>query len=359
MASYPIKINKTSNSRLDSIDFNNIPFGTIYSDHMFVADYIDGEWTNLEIAPFGPITMNPSNLTLHYGQSIFEGMKAFKDKDHQPLLFRPEMHAYRLNASAVRLCMPQLPTGLFDQALRTLVELDSGWIPETEGSALYVRPFMFATDDFIGVKPSDTYKFIIFTCPVGPYYNHPVTLRVEEKYVRAADGGVGEAKCAGNYAASLFPTKLANKAGFDQVMWMDSKEFKYIEEVGTMNLFFVIDGVVITPATGGSILKGITRDSIITILKDKGYRVEERPISIDEVVDAYKGGKLDEAFGSGTAAVVADIKSITYGDFEMIMRDPADLEVANLARNEIKGIRDRTIDDKFGWVHLLEGASVA
>ena len=354
MAQYSIKVTKTTESKLPNVDFNNIPFGTVYSDHMFVADFIDGEWTNLEIKPFGPITMNPSNLTLHYGQAFFEGMKAFKNKEGNPILFRPEKHSERINASADRMCMQRFPADLFDQAVRQLVALDVDWIPQTPDSSLYVRPFMFATDDFIGVRPSETYKFIIFTCPVGPYYSKSVTLRAEEKYVRAAIGGVGEAKCAGNYAASLLPAQKAIEDGFDQVMWLDAKEFKYIQEVGTMNLFFVIDGVVVTPKTDGAILKGITRDSIITILKDKGYTVEERLLSIDEVVEAYKAGKLDEAFGSGTAAVVQNIKSITYQDITMEIKDPANMEVANLAREQIKGIRAGTIADKFNWVHPIE-----
>jgi len=353
MAQYSIKVTKTSQSKLPQVDFNNIPFGTVYSDHMFVADFIDGEWTNLEIKPFGPISMNPSNLTLHYGQAIFEGMKAFKNQDGNPILFRPEMHVERINASARRMCMAEIPGDLFDQAVRQLVALDVDWIPQTPDASLYLRPFMFATDDFIGVKPSATYKFIIFTCPVGPYYSKAVTLRAEETYVRAAVGGVGEAKCAGNYASSLLPAQKAVEDGFDQVMWLDAKEFKYIQEVGTMNLFFVIDGVVVTPATDGAILKGITRDSIITILKDKGYKVEERRLSIDEVVNAYNDGKLDEAFGSGTAAVVQNIKSITYRDLTMEIKDPSNLEVANLAREQIKGIRAGSVADKFDWVHPI------
>ncbi len=344
-----IKITKTTESRLSEIDFDNIPFGRTFSDHMFMADYINGEWTNLEIKPFGYFTQHPANLALHYGQSIFEGMKASKDINGQPLLLRPEMHARRMNASAERMCMPTFDEEIFLDAIHKLVELDAGWIPPKAGSALYIRPFMFAADEFIGVRPGDVYKYIIFTGPVGNYYSTPVKLWAEEKYVRAAVGGVGEAKTAGNYAASLLPAKLAKEKGYDQIMWLDSKEFKYIQEVGTMNLFFVIDGVVITPETDGAILKGITRDGFITILKDKGIKVEERKISIDEVVEAYKAGKLTEAFGSGTAAVVAKIADITYRDLLMDLSN-SENKIGTLLKSEIDGLRAGTIKDTRGWI---------
>ncbi|MEL6989317.1 MAG: branched-chain amino acid aminotransferase, partial [Bacteroidota bacterium] len=264
--SYEIKINRNPHSTLSNLDFNNIPFGKVFTDHMFVADFDGENWVDARIVPTGEISMHPGNLTLHYGQSIFEGMKATKSINGDPLFFRPEMHADRINASAERMCMPTIDPELFLQALHTLVYMERDWIPPHEGSALYIRPFMFATDEFIGVKPSKTYRFMILTLPVGPYYPKPVSLLAEETYVRAAHGGVGEAKAAGNYAASLYPAKLANEKGYDQILWLDAKEFKYIQEVGTMNVFFVIDGKAITPATDGAILKGITRDSIIKIL---------------------------------------------------------------------------------------------
>ena len=269
-----LKITKVQNSAVSSVDFDNIPFGKTFTDHMYVADYIDGEWTNMEIKPLENFSVHPGNLAWHYGQSIFEGMKATRDAEGTPLLFRPEEHVYRLNASARRMCMPEFPEEAFLEAVHTLVRLEKNWIPPQEGSALYIRPFMVAMDEAIGVRPSDTYKFIICTLPVGPYYAKPVKLKAEESFIRAAEGGVGEAKTAGNYAASLYPAKLAKAEGYDQVMWLDAKEFKYVQEVGTMNIFFVIDGKVITPMTDGSILKGITRDTILTILKDKGYTVD-------------------------------------------------------------------------------------
>ncbi len=347
---YDIKITKTQHSRLSQVDFENIPFGRVFSDHMFVADYVDGEWTNLEIVPFERFQIHPASMVLHYGQAIFEGMKASKSQDGQPLFLRPEMHARRLNNSAARMCMPDVPEDLFLEALHQLVNLDQDWIPPQEGSALYIRPFVFGNDEFIGVKPAEKYKFIIFTGPVGPYYPKPVSLIVEQKYVRASKGGTGEAKAAGNYAASLLPARIANQKGYDQVMWMDDQEFKYIQEVGTMNIFFVIDGTVITPATDGAILKGITRDSILTILRDKGYKVEERPITIDEVVEAYDAGKLEEVFGTGTAAVVAHVAKIAYRDKVMELPPMEDRKIGVLAKAEIDGMRAGKIEDTHGWI---------
>jgi branched-chain amino acid aminotransferase len=304
---YDIKVTKTNESRLSEVDFENIPFGRVFSDHMFMVDYTEGKWHDPRIVPFAHFPIHPAAMVLHYGQAIFEGMKASKDINGRALFFRPEMHSHRINASARRLCMPEVPEDLFLEGLHKLVDLDQAWIPPQEGSALYIRPFMIANDEFIGVKPSNNYRFIIFTGPVGPYYPKPVSLMAETKYIRAAIGGVGEAKAAGNYAAAMLPAKLANDKGYDQVLWLDGKEFKYIQEVGTMNIFFVIDGKVITPATDGAILKGITRASIIEVLREQGYEVEERPITIHEVVEAHENGKLEEAFGSGTAAVVAHV----------------------------------------------------
>ena len=345
-----IKIQKTAASRLHAIDFNNIPFGRVFSDHMFIADYAGGEWRDFRIEPFERFSMHPATMVLHYGQSVFEGMKASKSHDGKPLFFRPERHAARLNNSAARLCMPAFPEELFLEALHELVGLDSGWIPPQEGSALYIRPFMFAMDEFIGVKPSDTYRFLIFTGPVGPYYARPVSLWVEQEYVRAVRGGTGEAKAAGNYAASLLPAEKAAERGYDQVMWMDAHEFKYIEEVGTMNIFFVIDGKVITPAASGSILRGITRDSVMTILRDKGYEVEERRISIDEVVDASRAGVLQEVFGTGTAAVVAYVDKIGYGDLEIVLPEIGEDAVGKLVKREIDGLRAGKIEDTRDWI---------
>ncbi|MCB0657455.1 MAG: branched-chain amino acid aminotransferase [Saprospiraceae bacterium] len=344
-----IKINKTKNSRLATVDFKHIPFGRVFSDHMFEADYLDGKWTNFNIRPVEPLAIHPANLALHYGQSIFEGMKAFADKDGNPLLFRPEMHAHRMNASAARMSMPSIPEDLFLDALEALVSLERDWIPNEPGSSLYVRPIMFATDEYIGVAASQTYKFLILTLPVGPYYSQPVKLIVEDHFVRAVAGGTGEAKTAGNYAASLLPAKLAREKGYDQVMWMDAHEFKYIQEVGTMNLFFVFKDKIVTPATDGAILKGITRDSFIHILRDWGYQVEERPISIDEVASGYRKGELIEIFGSGTAAVASQVCLLTYGDLDMTF-DESNWEMSKKLKSTLEHIRHGEEEDRFGWV---------
>ena len=340
--SYSFKITKTDQSSLSKVDFNNIPFGKTFSDHMFVADYIHGEWTNFEIRPVAPIPTHPGNMAWHYGQSIFEGMKATKDAEGHALLFRPEMHAKRINASARRMCMPEIPEDLFLQAIHTLVDMEKAWIPPQTGSALYIRPFMYATDETIGVKASDTYKFIIFVMPVGPYYSQPVKLLAQDTYVRAVVGGVGEAKASGNYAASLLPATMARKEGYDQVMWLDGVHKKYIQEVGTMNIFFVIGDEVITPNLDGAILAGITRDCIITLLKDKGYKVTERPITIDEVLKANEDGKLVEIFGTGTAAVIAPVEKLKYKD-TVITLDMDKRNIGKFAYDTINGIRNRSI----------------
>lgn len=348
-----IKITKTKASRINSVDMNDLPFGKVFSDHMFIADYVDGQWVNMEIKPVEALSLHPSNLALHYGQSVFEGMKASITKDGTPCLLRPEMHSRRINKSAARMCMPEFPEDAFIEALHKLVGLDSAWIPPQDGSALYIRPFMFATDEFLGVRPSETYKFIILTLPVGPYYTKPVSLKTETKFVRAAQGGVGEAKAAGNYAAALYPAKLANEEGFDQVLWLDAKEFKYVQEVGTMNIFFVINDVIVTPQTDGTILKGITRNSFITIFKDAGFQVEERLISIDEVFEASAKGHLQEVFGAGTAAVVSKVKKIHHKGQEINL-DTDHYKIANLAYDTITGLRNGTVEDKWGWIVPVE-----
>ena len=349
-----IKITRTQNSKIKDFDFVNIPpFGSYFTDHMFVADYKDGKWSDLEIKPLENLSMHPANLTLHYGQSIFEGMKAFLTNDKKPLLFRPYDHAKRFNRSALRMAMPEVPEDLFVEAITQLVKLEKNWIPEKPGSALYIRPFMIAMDDVIGVKPSVTYKFIIFTMPSGPYYSRPLSLKAAREYVRAVKGGIGEAKTAGNYGASIYPFRLAKELGFDQLIWLDGFEHKYIQEIGTMNIFFVIGDKVITPELDGAILKGITRDSIITLLKDRGYTVIERPISVDELMEEFKKGNLKEVFGTGTAAIVADIYKVEIDDFVMNF-DADKLEVAHFAFNTMNKIRKGEIEDKFGWVHILD-----
>ncbi len=347
--SYNIKIKKIENSGVNAIDFDNIPFGKVFTDHMFVMDYIDGEWTNFEIKPVSEIPTHPGNLAWHYGQSIFEGMKATRDAEGTPLLFRPEMHSKRINASARRMCMPEIAEDLFLKAIHTIVAMESAWIPPQAGSALYIRPFMYATDYTIGVRASETYKFIIFTMPVGPYYTKPVKLLAQDTYVRAVVGGVGEAKTAGNYAASLMPARMANKEGYDQVMWLDGIHKKYIQEVGTMNIFFVINDEIITPMLDGAILAGITRDSLLQLFKNNGYKVTERAITIDEVMEAGENGQLTEIFGSGTAAVISAVSNLKYKD-KVITLDANNRPVGSWAYQYVNGLRNRTIEDKMGWI---------
>ena len=352
-----IKVQRISTSKINNIDFSNLSFGAHFSDHVFIADYKNGVWENLRIEPFGPLSLSPSSMALHYGQAIFEGMKATKMADGKPFLFRPVEHAKRINRSAARMCMPSFPEEIFLDALQALIHLDQEWIPGIQGSSLYIRPFMFATDPFLGVRPANEYTFMIITCPVGPYYAHPIKLLAETNYVRAVKGGTGEAKAAGNYAASLLPARLAQEKGYDQVMWLDGVHFEKIQEVGTMNLMFVIDGKVITPKTDGAILKGITRDTILQILKYKNIPFEERVITITEVMEAGEKGSLKEIFGVGTAAVVVPVKELTYKEKTIYIEAPNENAISVLLKKEIEDLRAGKVKDSFGWLVPVEGMS--
>lgn len=355
---FNIQVTKIAKSKIAEVDFNHLPFGKIFTDHMFEADYIHGQWVNGRIKPIEKLSIHPANLTLHYGQSIFEGMKAGINQEGHPVLFRPDMHVKRINKSAWRMDMPAIPEEVFMEGLKQLLLLEKKWIPRQAGSSLYIRPFMFATDEFIGVMPSETYKFIILTLPVGPYYSQPVKLLIEEKFVRAVPGGTGEAKACGNYAGSLLPASLAKKKGYDQVVWMDAFQFKYIQEVGTMNLFFVFKDKVVTPATDGAILHGITRDSFIQLLKSWNIPIEERPISVDEVFEAHQKGDLLEAFGAGTAAVATNVASITWGT-KTISFHEQQWTLSTKLRNTINQLRDGSTPDLFGWtVPVMEEVPV-
>ncbi len=342
-----ISFTPVKSSRLNEIDFDNLKFGNVVADYMFMADYYDGEWHDMRIVPYQNMSVSPANMAWHYGQAIFEGMKATKAIDGTPYLYRPEDHAKRLNFSANRMDMPSFPEDMFLEALHMLTDINKDWIPVKEGSALYIRPFMIAFDNNIGVRPSYTYRFMILNLPSNAYYTKKLKLKVEEKYVRATIGGVGNVKNAGNYGAAMYPTSQAQKEGFDQVLWLDGIEKKYIQEVGTMNIFFVIDGTIVTPAIDGAILNGITRKSIIKILKDKNYPVVEKALTIDEVIKAYKDGKLTEIFGAGTAAVVAKVSSINYKGINMELPSH---EMSILIKQEVDGIRNTTLEDKWGWM---------
>ncbi|MFC5048558.1 branched-chain amino acid aminotransferase [Aquimarina hainanensis] len=343
-----ITITKTEASRLATVDFDNIPLGKTFTDHMFICEYEDGKWTNPRIEPLTLIPTHPAAMALHYGQAIFEGMKATVGKNNTPLLFRPEDNAKRLNLSADRMGMPEIPETLFVDAVKQLVAVEKGWIPPQEGSALYLRPFMYADEPFIGMRAATSYKFIVICSPAGPFFTKKIRLFAETTYIRAANGGTGEAKAAGNYAAAIVPTEKAKAKGFDQVLWLDANEHKYIQEVGTMNIFFKIGGRFITPSTDGSILKGITRDSVITLLKDKGFEVEERPITIDEVIGYHKEGMLEEVFGTGTAVAIAMVATIGYKDEELVL--PEENPVSEDIMNTINEIKAQKQEDPYGWI---------
>lgn len=348
---YKIDIQLSQNSRIDDLDINNLPFGRTFSDHMFIADYIDGKWQNCKIIPFQNLSFSPSLMALHYGQSVFEGMKAnISTRTGDPVIFRADKHAKRFQLSSERLGMPQVPTDLFMEAVNTLVIIDKNWIPNNSGSALYIRPFIFASDEFLGVRASQNYKFIVFTGPVGQYYPKPVNILVAQKYVRAFPGGVGFAKAAGNYAATLKPAEIAKNSGYDQILWLDGLEFKYLQECGTMNIFAVIGDTVLTPPTTDSILDGVTRDSIIQILRSKNINVEVRPISIDELISAHKNGDLKEMFGSGTAAVVSHVAELSYQNQNYILPEIEKRTIGPMIKALLTDIKEDTVDEAFGWV---------
>ena len=349
-----IKMRKTTQSRIQEVDFNNLPFGKHFADHMFVADYADGQWNDLRVVPFGDFSFNPALSSLHYGQSIFEGMKAYKNEAGEVLTFRPLDNWARMNESAKRMCMATIPEEIFMGGLEALLRTDADWVPNQPGSSLYIRPYMFATDVYLGVAASKTYRFCIFTCPVGVYYLKPLKVKVEMKYIRSAPGGVGSAKCAGNYAGALYPTMQAQQAGYDQLIWTDATEHQYIEESGTMNVMFVIDGKLVTPALSDSILNGVTRRSIIDIAESWDMSVEERNISIREVIEGIENGSLTEAFGAGTAVVVSPFQVIGYEgkDYMLPEHAPAD-SFAIRVKEYMNDLRTGKIEDTFGWTYKV------
>ncbi len=347
---YPFHIERTEVSRLNTVDFGHLQFGKLYGDHMFVAECRKGKWTDCRIIPYGNLPFSPASSALHYGQIIFEGMKAFKDQQGNPLLFRPEMNYKRFNISAERMAMPEVPLQLWLDSLHELVHMDQDWIPQEQGCSLYIRPFMFAMDKFIGVRPTEYFKFIIITSPAGLYYPKPVKVMTSDKYVRAFPGGVGFAKAAGNYGASMLPLREAIEKGFEQILWTDGNEHKYIQEIGTMNVFFVIDGVAITPDLDGTILDGVTRDSVIQLCKHHGIKVEERKISIDEIFAAHKKGTLQDAFGTGTAASISTISHIAHNG-QMIELPPLNQRPVSIKfKDELEGIKAGALPDPLGWM---------
>ena len=337
-------------SRIGEVDFDNLPFGRVFTDHMLVMYYENGEWSRPIIKPFENLSLHPATSAIHYGQSIFEGLKAYRNDNDEVLLFRADENAKRLNMSARRMCMPEVPEDVFLSGLQELVRIDKEWIPKSEDSSLYIRPFMFSTDDYIGIKPSDNYVFSIFCCPVGAYYAEPLKVKIETKYTRAASGGVGEAKAAGNYAASLYPAKLAKEKGYHQLVWTDAETHTCIEEAGTMNIVFQIGNTLITPEEGGTILPGITKKSVLDIARSWGYTVEERRVTVAEIREACENGQLADAFGAGTAATIAQIQTIGFEDgvdFDLTPVDQRDF--SNKVYDYINKLKRGTEKDTFGW----------
>lgn len=332
-------------------------FGQHFTDHMFIVEYTEGQgWHDARIIPYQPIQIDPSAMVFHYGQAVFEGLKAYKTVDGKVLLFRPDRNFARLNNSNERMVIPAIDEQFALEALKQLVTVDRDWVPNAPGTSLYIRPFIIGTEANLGVHPSKSYKFIIIMSPSGSYYKegiNPVKIMVEQKYVRAVAGGTGEAKTAGNYASALKGQEIATAEGYSQTLWLDGKEKKYVEEVGSMNIFFKINGTVVTPALNGSILPGITRDSMIQVLKSKNIPVEERRITIDEVVEANKNGTLEEVFGTGTAAVISPVGELKYLDEKIIINDGKIGEVSQMLYDTLTGIQNGTIEDTFGWTIKL------
>jgi branched-chain amino acid aminotransferase len=349
--SFEIKINKTSDSRINQFDENNIQFGRMYADHMLIAHYEDGKWSNPEILPYGNLSLSPATTFIHYGQSIFEGIKAYKDASGNARIFRPYDNWKRMNKSANRMALPEVPEEIFIGGLHKLIEMDQAWIPSVPGSSLYIRPFLFATDEFIGVRPATKFTFMIITSPAAAYYNKPVSIYVQDEYIRAFPGGIGETKAAGNYGACMYPAQQIQRRGYDQILWTDGFEHKYVQEIGTMNVFFYIGDTLITPNLDTrTILAGVTRDSVIKLCKEKGIKIEERPISLDEIFGAHEAGTLHEAFGTGTAASVSSIGKLTYNDRTIELKPLEQWDLMNWVKTTLDDIRYGRKEDTHGWI---------
>ena len=348
-----IPVRKIDHSRIDEVDFNNLEFGKHIADHMLVCDYDHGVWMEPKIVPYANITLSPSALALHYGQTVFEGMKAFRMHDGRINIFRMEKHYDRFVKSLQRMCMAVPPKEIFVEGLMQLINLDQAWVPSKTGHALYLRPFVFASEARFGVKVAEEYRFMVFTGPVPSLYADPIKVKVETQYIRAAKGGTGFAKCGGNYGASFLPTQNARAEGYDQVLWTDGKENKFIEESGMMNVMFVINDTLVTPPLSDSILDGVTRDSLLTLAKDLGLKTEERAIAVAELQHAFKAGTITEAFGAGTAAVVAPIKTINIDGIDFSLPQYNDSKLLYKLKDKLEKIRLGIDADLHGWNYII------
>lgn len=349
-----ISIRQTTHSRLHEANLETPPFGRTFSDHMLVADFEDGEWKQAEIVPFENLSLSPATFTLHYAQAIFEGQKAYRHADGNPYIFRLEKNWARMNISAIRMGMPEIPADIFVDGITELVRLDHEWVPSAPGTTLYIRPNYFATDEFIGLNPTHKFKLVVILSPSSVAYLKPIRVYVADQYVRAFKGGAGFAKAAGNYGATMMPMIEAKKFGCDQVLWMDGNEFKYVQEIGTMNVFFHIGDTLITPELDGTILAGITRESLIQLARHLGMKVEERKISIDEIAKAANNKTLHEAFGAGTAASVIHITELLYKNKTIKINQSTPDSASVILKSELDGIRRGTKPDIFGWMKKVE-----
>ncbi len=348
-----IPVDRVARSRRPEVDFAALPFGTVFSDHMLAAEYGDRAWGAPHIRPYGPLPIPPGAAVLQYGISAFEGLKAHLGPDGAVLLFRAGENAKRLNRSAARLAMPDVPASLFLDGLRALIRLDQAWVPPPASGALYIRPFLFGLDESLRVKPSERFQFVVLTCPVGPYFTGATDVLVTERYARAFQGGTGDVKAAGNYAGALVADQEARGQGFGAVLWLDGVERRFVEEFGVMNAFFVIGDRVVTPSLGGTILPGVTRDSVLVLLRAMGFPVDERRIAIEEILEAHDRGALREAFGAGTAATISPIGRIRYRDREIRLPDPAQRTVGPAVRSRLVAIMTGVEPDPYGWIERL------
>lgn len=349
-----IPVKRTTYSKLPEVDWKQLTFGKYVSDHLFISTYKNGAWREPQIVPFQNLSLSPTTMALHYAQSVFEGMKAFRMQDGRINIFRLDKHHERLNKSLHRMCMPSISYDLFATALQSLVEVDKAWVPKGEDSALYIRPLVFASEGHLGVKIADEYTFVVMTAPVSVLYQKPVKVKVERRYIRAAKGGTGATKCAGNYGGALYATQKAKEEGFDNILWLDAFGHEYVEESGTMNLFFVLNGKLVTPPLSDTILNGVTRDSLLQLAVELNIPAEERPVSVKEIKENIQNGKLTEAFGAGTAAVVAPIGTIGIDGALYNLPPYNESSIMFRLKKELEDIRSGRKEDNFGWNSIIE-----